>query len=273
MLAKIARLEPFVPPQTRAVESGGGVVFRVHYVSDDAATRATVAGLAPAYQASANLFDTDVLATSVYIFDTYEQFADCYRARVGRAPESWVAAVTIGNVLYIPLRDRRGASTPATNPDFFRSMLAHEFNHAMLRRLMGTAELPKWFTEGLADFAGGQVVPDDVKVNDYDIKRLFTANALVTPTQLEYPNTFGAHTGLGAKLGEAGAGLVAPSPYAQSYHMTRYLLSGMKRGDLPIFLNAVRDNNSFSAAFAHQFGAGVPEFYQSWYTDTARTVR
>ena len=273
LLSKIERLEPFVPPQTRAVSSGGDVVFRVHYVTDDAATAATIAALAPAYRASANLFDADVLATSVYIFDTYEQFAACYQARVGKLPESWVAAVTIGNVLYIPLRDRRGDSTPATNPNFFRSMVAHEFNHAMIRRLMGTAELPKWFTEGMADFAGGQVVPEDVAQNDYDIKRLFAANALVTPTQLEYPQTFGAHTGLGAQLGEAGAGLVAPSPYAQSYHMTRYLLSNMGRGELPNFLNLVRDNNNFSTAFQTQFGASVPEFYASWYNETARKVR
>ncbi len=273
ILDKIERLAPFVPPQEYAVQSGGQTVFRVHYVSDDAATKAAISCLGPAYRASSALFDADVLATSVYVFDTYDQFAACFNARVGHAPESWVAAVTIGNVLYIPLRNRKGESTPATDPDFFRSMVAHEFNHAMIRRLMGTAELPKWFTEGMADFAGGQVVPDDVAVNNYDIKRLFAANALVTPTQLEYPNTFGAHTGLGAKLGDAGAGIIAPSPYAQSYHMTRYLLSNMKRNDLPDFLNLVRGSNSFSRAFAQQFEATVPEFYQSWYNDTARRLR
>ena len=272
-LDKIERVAPFVPPLQTAVKNGGDTVFRAHYVSDNAETGAAIQCLAPAYRASANLFDADVLATSVYIFDTYEQFAACYNARVGHPPESWVAAVTISNVLYIPLRNRRGESTLQTNPDFFRSMVAHEFNHAMLRRLMGTAELPKWFSEGLADFAGGQVVPQDVEVNDYDVQRLFAANALVTPTQLEYPETFGAHTGLGAKMGEVGAGLIAPSPYAQSYNMMRYLLSSMKRDDLPDFLNGVRDQNSFSVAFREQFGASVPEFYQSWYRDTARNLR
>ena len=271
-LDKIARVLPFVPPLQTEVKSGGQTVFRVHYVSENADTRAAINCLAPAYGASARLFDSDVAATSVYVFDTYQQFANCYQARVGRAPESWIAAVTIGNVLYIPLRNRAGESTPATDPDFFRSMVAHEFNHAMLRRLMGTAELPKWFTEGLANFAGGQVVPGDVAANDYDIKRLFAANALITPTQLEYPNTFGAHTTLGAKMSDAGAGLVAPSPYAQSYHMIRYLLSNMKRDDLPKFLNLVRDDDSFSRAFAQQFGASVPEFYQSWYQETARRL-
>ena len=272
-LAKIERVTPFVPPLQYSVESGGQTVFRVHYVSESAGTKAAINCLGPAYRASARLFDSDVVATSVYVFDTYQQFAECFQARVGRAPESWIAAVTIGNVLYIPLRNRAGESTPDTDPDFFRSMVAHEFNHAMLRRLMGTAELPKWFTEGLADFAGGQVVPGDVAANDYSIKRLFAANALITPTQLEYPNTFGAHTTLGAKMSDAGAGMVAPSPYQQSYHMMRYLLSSMKRDDLPKFLNLVRENNSFSRAFADQFGASVPEFYQSWYQNTASRLR
>ena len=273
ILQKIALVTPFVPPQERTISSGGQTVFRVHYVSDDAQTNAAIQCLAPAYRASYQLFQTDVLATTVYIFDSYEQFAACYNARVGRAPESWVAAVTINNALYLPLRNRRGESTLATNPQFFRSMVAHEFNHAMLRRLMGTAALPKWFVEGLADFAGGQVVPDDVKTNDHDIARLFAANALVAPTQLEYDKTFGAHTSLGAKMGEAGAGLVAPSPYAQSYNMVRYLLSGMKGDDLPNFLNGVRDLNNFSAAFSQQFGADVPSFYQSWYNDTASQLK
>lgn len=272
-LDKIERITPFVPPQERAVESGGQTVFRVHYVSENAGTRAAIDCLGPAYRSSAKLFDADVVATSVYIFDTYDQFAACYNARVGKAPENWVAAVTINGVLYIPLRNRQGQSTPATDPDFFRSMVAHEFNHAMLRRLMGTAELPKWFSEGLADFAGGQVVSDDVAVNDAEIKRLFAANALVAPTQLEYPDTFGSHTTLGAKLSEVGNGMSAPSPYQQSYNMMRYLLSGMKRDDLPKFLNLVRDNNSFSKAFARQFGASVPDFYASWYNDTGRKAR
>ena len=272
-LDKMERITPFVPPQNFAVKNGGDTVFRVHYVSDDAPTKAALNCLAPAYRASAGLFGSDVLATSVYIFDNYQQFADCFQARIGRPPESWIAAVTIENVLYIPLRDRKGDATTATNPDFFRSMVAHEFNHAMLRRLMGNAELPKWFTEGMADFAGGQVVPSDVAVNDYQTKRLFAANALLAPTQLEYDKTFGAHTGVGVKMGDAGAGIAAPSPYQQSYNMTRYLLSSLKRDDLPDFLNLVRDNNSFSKAFVQQFGATVPEFYQSWYRDAARKAR
>ena len=273
ILDKIARLEPFVPPQRTEVSSGGQTVFRVHYVSDNAETSAAIKCLGPAYRASFQLFNADVVATSVYIFDDYQQFAACYNARIGHAPESWVAAVTISNVLFIPLRNRQGESTLATNPDFFRSMVAHEFNHAMLRRLLGNAELPKWFTEGLADFAGGQVVPADVAANDRAIQRLFAANALLAPTQLEYPQTFGAHTSLGAKMSESGAGLIAPSPYQQSYNMMRYLLSNMKNGDLPDFLNLVRDNNSFSRAFAQQFGASVPQFYQSWYQDTKRSLR
>ena len=272
-LAKIELLSSFVPPQQTEVASGGQTVFRVHYVSDDAETGAAINCLGPAYRTSAQLFDSDVLATSVYIFDNYQQFAECYNARVGKPPESWVAAVTISNVLFIPLRNRKGESTLATNPDFFRSLVGHEFNHAMLRRLMGSAELPKWFTEGLADFAGGQIVPDDVAMNDYEIKRLYAANALVTPKQLEYASTFGTHTGVGARMGDAGAGIVAPSPYQQSYNMTRYLLSNMKRNDLPNFLNLVRDKNSFSRAFGEQFGATVPEFYQSWYEETGRKQR
>ena len=273
LLAKIGEVQPFVPPLERDISSGGQVVFRVHYVRDNAATRAAVSCLAPAYRVSRALFGSDVVATTVYIFDSYAQFAALYNARVGHPPESWVAAVTIDSILCLPLRGRDGSSTLDANPDFFRNTVAHEFNHAMLHRLMGTAELPDWFIEGIAQVAGGQITPDSLQSNNYNIARLFAVNALIAPAKLEDARSFGDHTGLGARLGAAGAGILAPSPYDQGYSLTRFLLANMKPGDLPAFLNLVRDQNEFASAFERQFGSNLPQFYQSWYEATARALR
>ena len=272
-LAKIARLQALMPPLTDEIRDGNDVVFRVYYSSDNAFTRDIVASLPRAYRVSRAMFGTDVLATPVFIFDSYPQFRAFYTERSGKPPGSWVWAAGSLDGLYFSQQGPDGKTVAANDPDYARATIPHEFNHAMLHHLMGTTPLPRWFEEGLAQVAGGQVVAREEPYNDYSIARLFAANALVPPAQLEQDASFGAHTEVGAQMGREGAGLIAPSPYAQSYHMTRYLLSNLKRGDLPKFLNLVRDNNSFSRAFATQFGATVPQFYQSWYEDTARKVR
>ena len=177
-------------------------------------------------------------------------------------------------MLCLPLRDRRGNDSLSYNPDGFRSTVAHEFNHAMLRRLMGTADIPNWLLEGLAEVAGGAGSnANDLQTNDYNIARLFAVNALIPPQKLEDSTSFKDHTTIGARLGDAGAGILAPSPYDQGYSMTRFLLANMRRGQLTDLLNGVRDKNDFAAAFRDQFGASLPQFYQSWYQDTVRKVK
>ena len=272
-LDKIAKVTPFIPPRAQAISNAGQVVFRVHYVTDNPQTRAVIGYLPNAYRASKVMFGSDVLATEVYIFDTYAQLAAFHLALFGRPMQTWIAAVTINGVLCLPLQDRRGNDTASYNPDGFRSTIAHEFNHAMLRRLMGSAELPDWLVEGLAEVAGGTVNPNDLQTNDYNIKRLFAVNALIPPQKLEDSNSFKDHTTVGAKLGDAGAGILAPSPYDQGYSMTRYLLANMKRGQLASFLNRVRESGDFADAFKSEFNASLPQFYQAWYGEMARRVR
>ena len=272
-LAKIQRLSELMPSNYREIKSGGQVVFRVHYTQLDPMTR-TIVGLLPqAYRISENLYGSDVLATSVYIFNSYAQFRAFYMARSGSAPGSWVWAAGSRDAFYFSLQGPDGRVPGLDDPDYVRSTIAHEFNHAMLSHLMGTTEIPRWFEEGIAQIAGAQLAARDIPLNDYEIARLYAAGALVDPAKLEAHASFGAHTELGVKMDRAGAGIAAPSPYAESYHMTRYLMSNLKRGQLADFLNRVREQGDFAQAFQQEFGATLPQFYQSWYQDTARKLK
>ena len=269
-LDKIAQMQALTPPNFREIRNGNQVIFRVHYGALDSVTRGIIERLPRAYRISEQMFGSDTLATSVYIFDNYPQFRAFYMARSGRAPGSWVAAAGDRDAFYFSLQRPDGTGAAERDPEHLESTIPHEFNHAMLRRLMGTTPLPRWFEEGVAQVAGGQVVARDVEYNDYTIQRLFAAKALVAPQLLENSTSFGAHTETGAQMDRAGAGIAAPSPYAQSYSMARYLLANMKRGQLPDFLNRVRDEGDFARAFQKEFGATLPEFYQSWYQTMAR---
>ena len=272
-LQQIARLQALLPQQYRELSSGGDVVFRVYYTSDNPLAREIIARLPDAYRISRQMFGTDVLATPVFIFDSYPAFRAFYIERNGgKAPGSWVWAAGSRDGLFFSLQRPDGTDAVGNDPDYFHSTIAHEFNHAMFFHLMGTTPMPDWFVEGIAQVAGGVAAPRDVAYNDYTVARLFAVNALVPPAQLEQSDSFGAHTEVGAQLDRMGAGKISPSPYAQGYSMTRYLLSNLKRGQLEDFLNDVRDKNDFSAAFANNFGATIPEFYQSWYRDTARKL-
>lgn len=271
-LEKIARLQALTPPNFREIRSGSKVVFRVHYSTLDSVTSGIMERLPRAYRISEQMFGSDTLATSVYIFDNYPQFRAFYMVRSGKTPGSWVAAAGNRDAFYFSLQ-RPDGSAAESNPEHLESTIPHEFNHAMLRRLMGTTPMPRWFEEGLAQVAGGEVVAHDVEMNDYTITRLFAARALVAPQSLENSTSFGNHTEVGARMDRAGAGNAAPSPYAQSYSMARYFLANLKRDQLPDFLNRVRDEGNFARAFREEFGATLPEFYQSWYQEMARNTK
>ena len=272
-LDKIERLRVLTPPNYQEIKSNGQVVFRVHFGALDPVTRGIIARLPSAYRISRAMFGSDVLATSVYIFDNYPQFRAFYQERGGQPPGSWAAAAGSRDGFYFSLQRPDGTGAAERDPLHLESTIAHEFNHAMMARLMGTTPLPRWFEEGLAQVAGAQVVARDVEMNDYTIARLFAVKALIAPQKLEEFNSFGAHTELGVALGAQGAGIIAPSPYAQSFSMARYFLAKLRRGQLETFLNRVREEDDFGAAFQDEFSVSLAQFYQGWYQDTARSLK
>jgi hypothetical protein len=274
-LSAIQKIKTLTPPRVREVRSGGFVVFRVYYMRSDAVTSAIIDMLPTAYQVSRSMFGSDVIETPVYIFDNYQQFYQFYVTRSSRPPGSWVRAAGERGTFYFTLQDATGKVSFDPKDNDLRSTVAHEFNHVLLHRAMGTAdrELPKWFTEGLAMVAGAQVVPEDITRNERVVARLFAGNALTDPQILENPTSFRDHTEIGKAVREQGGGQVAPSPYAQAFHMTRYLLRRMKPDQLPQFLNRVRDKRNFPEVFQEEFGMTLPDFYRQWEQDTRQALR
>ena len=270
-LQNIEDRTPLLPPNIRGIRDGERVTFRMHSfaVGSDAAMVAEM--LPTAYLINRQIFGKDVEATTILVFDKYDQFSAFQRQiHNGKAPrEGWYPAVTTGPVVQISLRDKKDVRKNAPG---IHGALVHEVNHAMINRLMGKAPLPQWFKEGLAQIAETQVYPRFDASRQKRIARLFQNNGkgLLPMGKLKQSVCFREQVDLGIAMRKEGAGAGAPDPYAQSYGMMKYLFTNFSTPQLQSFLRCVRASNDFDDSFAAEFGLTPEQFYQKWKTETAR---
>lgn len=271
VLSYIKKRDGFLPPKVQEIRDGDRVLFRMHYYGMEDGTATVMAMLPEAYRISQQMFGADVEATTVYVFDNYEQFVAYYKAfEETQGPGSWYAAITIGDLVFISLRDTNGELRARDGRDFFKTTIVHEYNHAMFHRLMGFSPQPSWFVEGLAQNAGAQVDPNYDAVKQRILKRLFQNHALLPLDTLGDNDAFAAQVELGLRMEKGNDGQFAPDPYAQGYGMTQYLLNNISTAQLQSFLNRVRESKNFDGSFATEFGFSVEQFYEMWKRDTSQ---
>ena len=228
--------------------------------------------LPEAYRINSDIFGVDVEATPVFIFDDYAQYAAYYRQIFGEDPASWATAVTAEDVILISLRDDEAKLIPRNERLNFQTTIVHEFNHAMLNRVIGTAVRPRWFEEGLAQIAGAQVNADFDVDKKKILQRLFQNKTLVPVEKLESGNSFYEQTKLGLAMQESSHRDTAPDPFAQSYGMVKYLLADFSTARLQSFLRRVRTSDDFDGSFAKEFGLTTEQFYEKWKREYPRTL-
>lgn len=273
ILEQIERIKAVLPGQTTEIRNGDDVAFRVYYGQKDPVTRAILDTLPLAYRINSQMYGATVVEQPVFIFNTMAQMSAFMQARGITKMASWGWAYGGRDVFYFCLQDPQGTAVSTFGAGYVRASVAHENNHSVFRRAMGNVQVPRWFVEGIAQVAGAQVSKEDVALNDYTIARLFAVSALVPPQNLEDSTAFSEHTEQGAALDRAGAGKAAPSPYAQAFHMTRFLLANMRAGQLMDFLNRVREDSDFNRAFAEEFNMTLPQFYALWYAQTRQKLK
>ena len=267
-LTGIEEKSPLLPPKVEEIREGERVIFRMHYFGMEGGTVMIAAMLPEAYRISRAMFGSETEATTVYVFDTYEQFVAYYKqVYKGVKPGSWYAATTTGPVIWISLRDTNGVLRAKENREAFKTTVVHEYNHAMLNRLIGRTALPTWFKEGLAQVAGAQVDPADGARKQKTLARLFRNNAVLPIEKLDDSKSFFENTELGVAMGKGDDRDFAPDAYTQGYGMTQYFLSHVSTPQLQSFLNRVRASEDFPNSFQEEFGFSVEQFYQSWKSD------
>lgn len=276
-LDELDKIEKALPPRVLEVTLSGKVIFRVYYFDKNPLTRLIIQSLPEAYKVNVALLKTDVVELPVFIFNTQNQLKAFHKARKTQSSGSWVWATGGASSFQFCLEKPDGTPVSLANPNYIRATVAHEYNHSVFSRAMGRVNIPKWFTEGLAQIAGGMVSPTDVIHNERTVFRLFKADMLIPMPLLKEGASFREHTEYGIAVGQISKAtnreMVGPNAYAQSYHMTRYLLKNMETSHLVKFLNEVRKHRSFEKGFQTYFGADVEQFFYAWHAESSRQFK
>lgn len=87
----------------------------------------------------------ETLPAEVRIVSSPQEMKDV--APEGKPPPVWSGAVAYPeyNMIIVPLRNHLGSPLPEIN-----TVMEHEFSHLALRRALNEAEVPRWFSEGVA---------------------------------------------------------------------------------------------------------------------------
>jgi hypothetical protein len=272
-LDKIARLKQLVPSNVQEVKAGGEVIFRVYYDSANPWSGAILALLPRAYSINKRLLGIGVSGTPVFIFDSYERFAAFYAERNGgRPPGSWVWAVGAAGGFYFCPFNRRGERTMQdTSTAFFRSTVTHEYNHTLTQRVMGAHRPPQWFREGLAMQAEAAGDPERMRSYARRLTQTMAGNAMLNPTALCEKSAFALATEVGGAIEKRGG--TGPDPYAQSYHITGFLISLFKGAKMTEFLLALRESDDFDGTVQDFTGLSPEEFSNAYIQYARQTLR
>lgn len=159
----------------------------------------------------------------------------------GRAPE-WSAGLTIlrDGVILIRLAPRGTTRVEA------EMTLAHELNHAALRRYVGENAVPHWFYEGLAMTA----------TDDWNLQRAeVLSTAAMGGRLLDL-------SGIDEAFGKTGT--LVDLAYAQSAHFVSWLAKDFGDDAVRQLIRETSNGVSFDTAFYHAFGRSPKAAFALW---------
>lgn len=167
----------------------------------------------------------------------------------GAAPE-WGAGVAdpMAGLVVLPTFD--WARTP---PHTIYRTLRHELAHVALQRYLGTARIPRWFSEGYAQWASGEWRWDSA----WQLRMAFVRSDSppLDSLTLQWP------------AGEADARLA----YLLSASAVAYLVERSGERGIRILLERWREEVDFDVAFRSVYGLTVSQFEEDWRSYVKRT--
>ncbi|MFW6331465.1 MAG: peptidase MA family metallohydrolase, partial [Gemmatimonadota bacterium] len=167
----------------------------------------------------------------------------------GAAPE-WGAGIAAPAEGLIVLPTFDWERTP---PHTIYRTLRHELAHVALQRFLGTTRVPRWFSEGYAQWAAGEWRWDSA----WQLRMAFVRrdSPPLDSLNLQWP------------VAEADARLA----YLLAASALAYLVEQSGERGLRIFLDRWRQQVDFDAAFRTTFGLTVGQFEEDWRAHVKRT--
>lgn len=275
LVQKIEALRALCPPKVHEIRDGGDVIFRVYCDEDNDWSAAIIKLLPEAAKIGNDMFGVRLLETPVFIFKTNERYTAFYKLRFDKTPGSWVwASGSLGLFMFCETDPTGKKPAEDTTGDYFRGTVAHEYTHTLIGRAIGTALLPRWMNEGLANVAGSKLAKEDLNKNDAKMKALFAAKALLSLDELNDTARFNdaVERMLSLKKVEAGKDAASAAAeakpqgdaYAQALHMMRCLLEIGKKEDILRFLTFFTETRDLDGSFRDVYAMSVPDFYAAW---------
>lgn len=272
LLDRVQKMRAAVGNGVREIKSGDMVLFRVSYEVETPWASAIIAALPKAYEANKAFYGLEATETPVFIFSSPQKYQDFRRAQYGNVTllsSQWASGGRAG-MCFSPERLSRGEA-PDTDSNLFKTTIAHEFNHVLVARQLGTREIPMWLFEGLAQQVEASLDSSLISGWNRRLTRVANANTLVPPRRLETPEdwTKSAEESYRAtRLIQVG-----PDPYAQSWHMTSTLLKEMGSKPVSGLLNDLRDNPDLDAVLKKNIGQDKEAFYAEYLGLAKRMAR
>jgi hypothetical protein len=161
----------------------------------------------------------------------------------GKSPPSWSGAVAYPeeNLVLLSLRHRSGG--PVTD---LALVFEHELSHLALRKAVGQAELPRWFSEGIAI----QQSEESSLGRSGVLWWAAFGDELLPLDEIErYPEDPGA----------------VSLAYAEAADFVGFLLRRGDWVDLRVLLRKVADGESFERAFEFAYSSDVAALEAAWH--------
>lgn len=182
----------------------------------------------------------------VYLIGDINQYFEALHSP-GRGPE-WAAGLTIlrDGVILIRLSSH---GTARIEPE---KTLAHELNHAALRRFAQDNYFPHWFYEGLAMTA----------TDDWDINRAESLGKAAMSGQLLELDEIDAAFGK--------TGTIVDLAYAESAHFVSWIAKEKGDDAMKLLIRKVSNGEEFDKAFIDVYKRSPKAAFKIWYDSISR---
>ncbi len=260
LVSKIESLQALAPVNATDIEVQGRVVFHVFYDEENPWASAVVKLLPRAYEINRELLGQGPKPASVWIFSDQVRYKQFMALRGDNIPVSWLwAGGDLAGVYFC--QNLPKMSPQDTNSAYFRTTVAHEFNHCAVQRVTTNITMPPWFVEGLAMSTAFYLAPKETERFRREFEQAWQANALLSSAQVNDRKYFQDTVEQGI------AGKSKADPYAQGWSMTQYFLLLVPSAQVTQFLEEVHQSRDFDKALLKFTGLTPQEFFDAWHAN------
>ena len=250
------------PPHKHLLQLENGTWIHIYYGEENEFTRNVIRDATQGFQAAIQFFGVQPRDVSVFLFTEteYDKFEAFQKAVLGRLLTSWIRVYANQGSIVVSQKNGLGKVFEPETPRMLE-FVTHEFSHLLVIQILGRypKDFPNWMIEGIANVGASTVLPTFADGNDRGMRYLLQQDAILPLEEVTSRQLWAIAIDRTWVKGEKG------SPYAQGFHMTRYLQMRLARAGKSDFLLSVRRLKSFDLALKENLNLTPQQFYDDWF--------